>query len=446
MPSLDLAKESSPAFAQVRNYWSRGLPWVGKGSLAALDQGLISGSNFLVTILLGRWLTAEQYGAYALAFSVFLFLAGAHESLVTEPMMVFGPSSYGNHRREYLGAVLWVEGALGLVFVGVLVSATVIAHHFAASGDLARALAGLCLSTPCVFLFWVARFAFYLEQCPGRAAAGSTLYSVLLLAGTLLIFRRGVLSPFVAFVAIALAALASAVSMLIRLKPALKRRSNPGLRSVWKRHWHYGRWALGTAGMRWVPVNASYTLTGTLLGLADVGTLKALLNFFLPLGQVANSFGLIFQPYLSGVFGGEGRSATKAPVRLVTLLYLGGGILYWVLLAILRVPVLRLLYGGKFLGSAHLVPWVCCGAVLTVVSLAPLMGLRAIQSPSSIFVAYCVAGAVSVVFGTAAIWLYGLAGAIGSFVLSGMAVLVVAGALYARKVRALVLNAQRETL
>jgi O-antigen/teichoic acid export membrane protein len=400
-----------------------------------LDQCLISGSNFLLTVLLARWLTAEQYGAYALAFSVFLFLAGAHESLVTEPMMVFGPSSYGDQSREYLGAILWVEACLSVLLVGVVVCATFVAWRLAAGGDLAKALAGLCLSTPCVFLFWVSRAGFYLEQRPAGAAAGSALYCVLLFAGTRLLFRHGLLSPFVALAAVALAALAAAVSMLIRLRPALKRAGDPGLRPVWNKHWRYGRWALGTAGMRWVPGNVSYALTGSLLGLADVGRLKALLNFFLPLAQVANSLGLVFQPYLSGVFGREGRSATRTPVSLVTLTYLGAGILYLVLLTVLRVPVLRLLYGGKFLESAYLVPWVCCGAILTVLSYAPSMGLRAIQSPSSIFLAYCVAAAVSVFVGTAAIWLYGLGGAIGSFVISGTSVLLVAGGLYVRKVR-----------
>jgi O-antigen/teichoic acid export membrane protein len=401
-----------------------------------LDQGLISGSNFLLTILLARWLTPEQYGAYALAFSVFLFLAGVHESLVTEPMMVFGPSSYDHNRRDYLGAVLWLEAVLAVLFSAVLVAVALTAHHFGAGKGLAGALAGLCLSTPCVFVFWLARFAFYVEGSPGRAAAGSSVYSALVFVGTLMAFRRAVLSPFVAFFVVALAAFASGISMLVRLKPALKRRGNPELASVWNRHWDYGRWALGTAGMRWVPGNVSYTLTGTLLGLADVGRLKALLNFFLPLGQVSNSFSLVFQPHLSRTFGKEGRSATKTPVGTVTLIYLAGGILYWVLLSVFRVPVLRFLYGGKFLDSAYLVPWVCCGAVLTVVSYAPSMGLRAIQSPASIFVAYCVAGGVSVALGTVAIWLYGLAGAIGSFVLSGMAVLTVSGALYARKTRA----------
>jgi O-antigen/teichoic acid export membrane protein len=444
VPSLTVVRGSSSAFVQDRGYWSRGLWWVTKGSLALTDQGLVSGSNFLLAILLARWLTPEQYGAYALAFSAFLFLGGAHESLVTEPMAVFGPSSYDDNRRGYLGAVVCIEGVLSLLFVGVLAAAALAANQFGAGGDLCGALAGLCISTPCVFLFWVARYAFYLEQSPGRAAAGSALYSAFVLMGTFLAYLRGVLSPFVAFVVVALAAVASAVSMFVRLRPALRQVTKPWLRSVWNRHWGYGRWALGTAGMRWVPGNVSYALTGTLLGLADVGRLKALMNFFLPLGQASNSFGLIFQPHLSRTFGREGRSATRTPVGMVTLLYLAGGILYWVLLSAFRVPVLRFLYGGKFLDSGYLVPWVCCGAVLTVVSYAPSIGLRAIQSPASIFGAYCVAAGVSVVFGTVGIWRYGLPGAIGSFVLSGMAVLLTAGALYARKAGAPLPNGSGE--
>jgi O-antigen/teichoic acid export membrane protein len=195
--------------------------------------------------------------------------------------------------------------------------------------------------------------------------------------------------------------------------------------------------------MRWIPGNVSYSVTGSLLGLADVGRLRVLLNFFLPLGQVANSFGNVLQPYLSGVFSRKGRSATKTPVAIVTLLYLGGGLVYMALVSVFAVPLLRFLYGGRFLESAYLVPWVCCGAVLTVVSYAPSMGLRAIQSPSSIFVAYCVAGGVSVIFGTVGVWRYGLAGAAGSFVLSGAAVLAVAAVLYARSVQNALLGGER---
>jgi hypothetical protein len=49
--------------------------WFAKGGLAIVDYGLISGSNFLLGVLLARWLSPRDYGAYALSFS-FLIRAG----------------------------------------------------------------------------------------------------------------------------------------------------------------------------------------------------------------------------------------------------------------------------------------------------------------------------------------------------------------------------------
>jgi hypothetical protein len=38
--------------------------WLKKGGFAAVDQGLFSAANFLVNILLARWLEPVQYGAF----------------------------------------------------------------------------------------------------------------------------------------------------------------------------------------------------------------------------------------------------------------------------------------------------------------------------------------------------------------------------------------------
>jgi hypothetical protein len=104
---------------------SRKLVWVTKGSLALLDQGLLSSSNFLVAILLARWLTRDQYGAYALAFSIFLLLAGFHNAFLLEPMSVFGPESYSRCLRSYIKKLFGFHFVLTLalsllVVVGVL--------------------------------------------------------------------------------------------------------------------------------------------------------------------------------------------------------------------------------------------------------------------------------------------------------------------------------------
>src|SRR5690349_15415299 len=77
---------------------AQALTWVARSAAAFVDQLLTSGSNFLGSILLARWLGASQYGAYALAFSVFLLLSSVYGSLVIDPMPIFGPSVYRHCR------------------------------------------------------------------------------------------------------------------------------------------------------------------------------------------------------------------------------------------------------------------------------------------------------------------------------------------------------------
>jgi len=70
--------------------------WIIRGDWAVLDQGLFSGANFLVNILLTRWLSPEEYGAFAVALSTFYLFADFHTAVLTEPMMFFG---LGKNRR-----------------------------------------------------------------------------------------------------------------------------------------------------------------------------------------------------------------------------------------------------------------------------------------------------------------------------------------------------------
>src|ERR1019366_6540962 len=83
--------------------------WQRRGFFALVDQGLISGSNFIVAILLARWLAPGQYGGYALAFEAFLFLSVVYGALILEPMSVFGASIYKNDFQAYLGVLLRIH-------------------------------------------------------------------------------------------------------------------------------------------------------------------------------------------------------------------------------------------------------------------------------------------------------------------------------------------------
>src|SRR5438876_324602 len=81
-------------------------------------------------------------------------------------------------------------------------------------------------------------------------------------------------------------ALLASAELLWRLNPRLGRDpQGPCLLEVSRRHWNYGRWALAGAVFLWVPWNICYPLVTKFWGLAETGTLRALLNLALPITQ-----------------------------------------------------------------------------------------------------------------------------------------------------------------
>ncbi len=66
-----------------------------RGLFALVDQSLIAGTNFVTALLLARLAPLDEYGAYALMFSVLTFVIGLQGALVTGPMMIFVVSRAG---------------------------------------------------------------------------------------------------------------------------------------------------------------------------------------------------------------------------------------------------------------------------------------------------------------------------------------------------------------
>src|ERR1700722_475124 len=85
------------------------VPWVTKGGLAIVDYGLISGPNFLLGGLLARWLSPSQYGASALAFSIYVLVAFLYQALLLEPLSVFSGTTYRDNIRGYLLTNVWIH-------------------------------------------------------------------------------------------------------------------------------------------------------------------------------------------------------------------------------------------------------------------------------------------------------------------------------------------------
>jgi O-antigen/teichoic acid export membrane protein len=389
------------------------MPWAGKSAFAMVDQGLISGSNFLLSILLARWMKPDQYGAYALAFSIFVLLSLIYLCVVLEPMAVFGGSVYRNGLRHYLKSLLWIHLLLTLAIFLVLGLSSGTAALLGSAGGLPGALVGVTLASPCVLLFWLARRSFYLELSPASAALGALLYVLVVLGGLYLVRWSGRLSPFTAFWPISVGALLTAALLFYRLRPALRSsRVTASTREVWQRHWSYGRWALASAIASWIPAYIYYPLLTSFSGMAQAGEFKALMNLVLPMQQMQAALSMLFLPYAARIYAERGREGASSMVARLTSLSFAIALAYWVVVIPAKQPVLRLLYSGKYMEVTYLVPAVAIGSLLWSAVCGSSIVLRAMESPSSVFVAFVASSVVSLSVGIPATRSYGIVGAV----------------------------------
>lgn len=409
--------------------------WIQKGGFAILDQGLISGSNFVISILLARWLVPEQYGAYAVAFGIFVLLSLVYQSLVLEPMAVFGGSSYRDCLRGYLRSLLWIHIAISLAIGVVFGASALMAREFAHSSVLAGALAGVTFASPCILFFWLARRTFYLELSASKAAAGAFVYTALSMGGLFVVYHRGLLSPFTAFALMGVAALGTGCYNLVRLRAQLRPSVDaPAVGESWHRHWRYGRWALASCVANWIPAYIYYPLLSSFGGMAQSGQLKALMNFTLPVEQTKAALSLLFLPYAANVLARTGKSSAGSigiRMTMVSLLVSGP---YWAALLLFRHPVFHFLYSGNYSEIAHLLPAVAVGSIFWSACFGPGIALRAMESPASVFTAFALATFLSLLVGVPAAWKFGLSGAIWGTNLADLLSLVIVVVVLRRKI------------
>jgi O-antigen/teichoic acid export membrane protein len=410
------------------------LPWVAKGGLALLDFGLYSGSNFLLGILLARWMAPEQYGAYALVFSIFILVTFLYQALLLEPLSVFSGTTYSKNLRGYLKSNFWLHWGVSAV-ICVLMGATAVAAkvwwHSPAS---AMAFAGMTAATPFILIHALGRRSFYLKLSPGPAAFGSSFYCVLVVSGSFLVFKLGWLSAFSAFLVMGFAALVGGVIMVFQLNAKLEpATAEMHLHETWKKHWEYGKWALGTCIVGWIPTYVYIPLVSKFSGLAVTAELRALMNLGGPVLQTYAALSMLFLPYAARVQGTEGRQGSTALTRKLTALFVAGAIAYWMVLIPLRRPLFQLLYAGKYMDASSLLPLFAAETVIWSAALGPAIVLRAMEYPRSLFFANGAASVVAIVVGIPATRHFGLHGVIWSMVLANVLYVVVAFILLERK-------------
>jgi O-antigen/teichoic acid export membrane protein/thymidylate kinase len=416
-------RNSYSATRTLHELWTTWGVWLVKGFMAVTDQGLISGSNFVLSIILARYLSASQYGTFAIAYSTFVLFSLVHQALVLEPMSVLGPSLYRDSLRHYMALLTWLQLAFSASVVLCLAAVGIAGSVMQQPSRVMLAFIGMGVASPFVLLFWFARRAYYLHLLPGRAVIGAIAYSALLCAGISALYYWGVLSPFSTFLVMGISSLLASILLLLRL-PSVTASTDTAVKlkpgHIAMQHWRYGGWAFVSMVFFWVPWNIFYSVVTHFSGLEGTGTLKALLNLALPITATYSAFSMLFLPYTARLGAEGGWKAAKFQAWKIAGLFVLGSGAYWLLVCLFRNQLIHFFYKGQYTEVIPLVPVVAVASVLAGAAMGPTIAIKAMRSPATVSGVYFGSTLVSILIGVPACWGWGYRGAVWAILLSSL--------------------------
>jgi len=393
--------------------------WGMRSALSLVDQGLTSGAGFGVNLVLARRMSAETYGAFAVAFAGFLFVAGFHNVLLMEPFSVFGPSRYAERLPMYFRAQIVIHAVLvGGLSVLVLLTGLVL-WRLVPGSPLVGAVLGGGLALPFLLLLWLARRMCYVVQRPSIAVTGSAFYLAFVFTGLFVLGHLGQLGSFTAYLLMGGGSVVAAGLLFWRLGLS-KCQTEAGIswRQALRENWTYGRWLVGSTVLFSVSTQTQTLLAAGLLGLGAAGILRAMQIPSLVMTQVTTAASLLVLPGFSYDFGNGAIERLRHKATLASLGLVAGALCYAGLLALFAGQIELTLFGGKYAAYAWLMPVLALIPVCGGFSVGYSMALRASQKPAFDLLANAVAAPVGVL---TAIWLtrwWGLAGAAGSMIVA----------------------------
>jgi O-antigen/teichoic acid export membrane protein len=280
------------------------------------------------------------------------------------------------------------------------------------------ALLALAVANPFILLLWLMRRCCYIRMQPQLAASGGGFYMAVLVIGTWALFSTGSLSSPTAFALMGGGSLAAGAWIRSRLRLGLASASvvPSQLRSsVMTDHWSYGRWAVGTGVLGAVVLQAYYVVMPANYGLESTAVLRALTNLVMPAIQTTWAVSAVALPQLVTV---RDTPAFGRVVRRLLFLYVGGGLLYWIVLGLTHTQAVHLLYDGRYAQESHLL-WILGLLPVAYAGISVLeTALRSLERSDEVFRGYVFGSVVTCAIGIPLSLMWGPAGAIVGLVIA----------------------------
>jgi len=419
MPTPQIRNSARPSFSSSNSSISRliqpfALLLSGQGAragyLAAIDQGVISVTNFIATILLARNVSPTELGIYGVGFVAIRLVRALQEGLIVQPLNVFGAGMTAGEFKRYATSTAIIQ----LVLAGAISLGVAFAGWF-------LTLLGNDTAGPAMFALWFTFFAWQMHEYLRRtlytrgailSAAINTVIANSIRLGIMLFWAaKETLTGIGGLDAIAWGSLLTVATGLWFTRQYWGGEPAPIMATA-KQNWVFGRWMMGGLIANWVAVEFYPILTAGLISFAAAGAYRALQNLVAPIHLLLRATDTFLTPRAARDFAQNGKAALQRTMRLIYLLS-GLPILGLLTLAVaFPKPLLRLLYGETYLAYSSGISLMAIFYALLFAYWPLQSGLKAARLSRPIFIANMTAFLAMFAFGIPAIRKWDVYGAI----------------------------------
>ena len=383
------------------------------------DQAFSVGGMFLVNLVLARTQTKEEYGIFALSYSLLTFLTGVHNAAILEPFTIYGSGRYRSRFVEYFQLIWRSNAALGAAMTAVVLCLC-LGFHWIAPHDLPRAVLGLGLTVGVLLSGALLRRIFYLQRQTSLAAAASFIFFACVALGLWLTVKAQVLDSLAVFLVLAAGWLAAGISLAARLPFGKTSQSFLELEpNYWREHWKYARWVLVTTLVFQLTSQGYYWLVAGFLSVRDVAQLKAITMVVAPADQIFIALNYLVLPMLSAHYAAKRMAQLFSAWKWYAAGITGITLTFFVFIRAFGQPLTHLLYGGRYDDVAPLLSWLALLPAVMGIGHTMNAVLKAAECPRLVFWAYLCSGAVTFLVGIPLVIRLGLRGAVYSMLISG---------------------------
>lgn len=398
-----------------------------KARLSAFcDQGIVSATSFLTSLLLGRYAGASQLGLYAIGVTVLASVFTLHGALLAQPYAVHRHRPIGT-AAEHAGGTLMLGALLSLATASLLGLTALVMWAAGASRELAVSLLIFAVIIPfATARDFYRRFGFARLEIGKVLALDANVAFVQLSALAWLVWA-GMLSTVSVFAAIGISCGIGSSLFLYSTRAELAVRLNQ-LRAVIRKSWNLGKWLVVSQVMIQIQGFATYWLCLAIAGAASTGIYAACMTIVSVTNPLINGLCNLLLPKLVSAWTQDGAAGLRRRAMHDAIL-LGAVMVPFCLLALFAgESILHLLYPAKdFRGHGNIVVVLAFGALISALVWPPLYALTSMEKTRSILIVNSLGAFLTVVLVSTLTMTFGVLGAAYGWLIGNV---VVAGGLW----------------